>query len=127
MAIVYLRLSLPVHAFLNIVFAIETFLNYYFPSEEYLKERLIGLVENNRNVLEEYISDVPGFCQKVVKQRNYLAHNHSRPVPAISDQDYHYYIFVLKMLFEISFLKELGLDDSLIKISYFEKLYVQIL
>jgi hypothetical protein len=115
MAIVYLRLSLPIHAFLNIVFAIETFLNYYFPSEDYLKERFIRLVESNRNILEDYISDVPGFCQKVVKQRNYLAHDHSRPVPAISDQDYHYYIFVLKMLFEIAFSKELGLTESSIK------------
>jgi len=110
MAVVYLRLSLPVQAFLNIVFAIETFHKNYFVPDCYLRIRIKELIDSNNDILGDYLLDPNDFCDKVVKQRNYLAHDHSVSSAAIADDEYNYYISVLKMLFEISFLRKLGIS-----------------
>jgi hypothetical protein len=81
-------------------------------------ERLKDLIEGNKDLLHEFIYDVNDFCTRVKKQRNFLAHNHSESKnSAIDNEDYYYFIAVLKLVFECSFLKLIGLTDEQLKLS----------
>lgn len=79
--------------------------------------RLKDLISRNEIFIKEYITDAPDFIRIVSRQRNYLAHNHLETEKAtINPNEYKYYTAVLKMLFECSFLKQLGFEDKQIQL-----------
>jgi hypothetical protein len=81
-------------------------------------ERLRDLIEGNKELVHEFIYDINDFCTRVKKQRNFLAHNHSESKNSVIDnEDYYYFIAVLKLVFECSFLKLIGLTDEQLKLS----------
>lgn len=58
----------------------------------------------------EHLYDVDDFCKKVVTQRNFYAHNHYNN--NISEFNYHYFITVLKLIYEISLYSWLNLNED---------------
>jgi len=81
-------------------------------------ERLIDLVEQNKDLLQEYIYNIKDFCSRVKKQRNFLAHNHAESKNAtIGSEDYYYFIAILKMIFECSILKLIGVTEEQAKLA----------
>lgn len=113
----YFLFPSSIQSFLNLVFATETLHNSYFFSRRLIfKEMLKDLINRIYPLIEKYIYDVEDFSDRVKRQRNYLAHDHSLiSNVAISDNNYPYFISSLKMIFECTFLRILGLDDDRIK------------
>jgi ApeA-like protein/HEPN superfamily Apea-like protein len=115
----YLKIKQPVHAFLSLVYTIETFHRiFYQPTKKEitLVKRLEYLIKNNKEILSDFIPDSYKFSTLIVKQRNYLAHNHGTTHAVMDNSNYDYYIICLKIIFEISFLKKLGMNTDALKI-----------
>ncbi|UAY53217.1 HEPN domain-containing protein [Ferruginibacter albus] len=78
--------------------------------------RLRDLIQKGGILFDTYINDKDDFVRKVTKHRNYLAHNHKNSEEAaITSEEYPYFIAVLKMIFECSYLKILGFTDDQIQ------------
>jgi hypothetical protein len=74
-------------------------------------ERLLDLIERTKKHSVYFIYDIPDFCKRVKLQRNFLAHNHSEETRStIPQEHYLYFIAMLHMLFELSFMQVLGFD-----------------
>ena len=81
-------------------------------------DRLKDLIHKSKDFLGEYIYDIDDFCRRVKLQRNFLAHNHSQSKKnAIEDKHYPYFIAMLKLIFECSFLPRIGLAGDQLMLS----------
>lgn len=75
--------------------------------------RLNDMIVKSKSLVKEYIYDIDDFIKKVNKQRNFLAHNHGEIEKSVIGKDqYPYFIGVLKMIFECSFLRILGFEEE---------------
>jgi len=116
MQTMYARFHTPAQLFLNLVFAIETFHKTFFSNKTYLSDRLLELISQNETILQHYDLDKQEFAEKVNKQRNYLAHNHSlEDHSLISVDEYKPINTFLKMIFELSFLRQIGVSETLLE------------
>ena len=81
-------------------------------SNEYsLRKRIKDLINENKNILERYFKVPKNLENKIANARNYLTHfnedNHG-----IKSSDLAFYITVLKKLFELSLLREIGFEQD---------------
>lgn len=114
----YITFPSPAQLFLNKVFAIETFHKTFLGNGRklYLSQRLDELIQQNQSILDLYSFEESGFTEKVNKQRNYLAHDHSAEDRSlIQFEDYKNINLFLQMIFESSFLRVLGVNEELLK------------
>jgi hypothetical protein len=121
----YFKFPSPIQSFLNLVFAVETLHNTYFYDKNLnFKTRLKNLIDRISHLIGDFIYDVDDFCERIKKQRNYLAHDHSKTSKAaIPENHYSYFISTLKMIYECTFLGILGLDDARIE-TYLRKHFI---
>lgn len=76
-------------------------------------QRLKDLISRNNEFISSYIKDTNEFVKVITKQRNFLAHDHSEQSKSvITARDYQYHTTMLKLIFEISFLGQAGLEVS---------------
>lgn len=114
----YVSFPSPAQLFLNIVFAIETFHKTFFGNGRklYLSQRLDELILQNQSMMDRYTFDVRWFTEKVNKQRNYLAHDHSAEDRSfILPEEYTGVNLLLQMIFESSFLRMIGVNEELLE------------
>jgi hypothetical protein len=76
-----------------------------------LRKRIKDLIDENRNILQRYFQ-VPGnLASKIVDTRNHLTHfdkaNHGTRSNSLG-----FYITILKKLFELSLLREIGFEQD---------------
>ncbi|MES2373428.1 MAG: HEPN domain-containing protein [Bacteroidota bacterium] len=114
----YVSFPSQTQLFLNFVFALETLHKTFFANQRsmHLSKRLEELIVQNKDILSEYQIDEPGFVDKVFRQRNYLAHDHSNEDHShISADEYKRINPLLQMIFELSLLRLLGIEEPLLK------------
>lgn len=112
----YVRFDTPAQLFLNLVFATETFHKTFFANKPHLSDRFLELMAQNETILRRYDLNKEEFAEKVNKQRNYLAHNHSvEDHSVISIDDYKPINTFLQMIFELSFLRQIGVSEELLE------------
>lgn len=101
--------------FLMIVFAIETFHKTFFGNKRklFLSDRLDELIQQNQLILNRYLFNLEEFSERINKQRNYLAHDHSAEDHSfILPEEYTDINLRLQMIFELSFLRIIGLREE---------------
>ncbi|SKA10894.1 HEPN domain-containing protein [Sediminibacterium ginsengisoli] len=114
----YVRFPTPAQLFLNLAFAIETFHKTFFGNNRklYLSDRIDELIVENETILASYSLNKIEFAEKVNKQRNYLAHDHSAEDRShITHEEYEAINTFLEIIFELSFLRLLGVSESLLQ------------
>ncbi|MCJ7776744.1 MAG: hypothetical protein MUP16_00270 [Sedimentisphaerales bacterium] len=89
-----------------------------YSNEHSLRKRIKDLISENKNILERYFKVPKDLENKIVDARNYLTHfnkaNHEITLSTLV-----FYITILKKLFELSLLKEIGFEQN--KISMLTK------
>lgn len=114
----YMRSQSPAQLFLNYVFAMETLHKTFLGNQRpiHLSQRLRELIDQNQDLLSYYQLDEPRFIEKVFKQRNYLAHDHSVENHShITPDEYNSVNILLQMIFELTLLRLLGIEEELLK------------
>jgi len=88
-------------------------------SNEYsLRKRIKDLISENKNILERYFKVPKKLENKIADARNYLTHFHEDN-HRITPSNLVFYSTILKKLFELSLLREIGFDQD--KISMLTK------
>jgi len=83
-----------------------------------LRKRIKGIIRNNSDIVEFYLSNNSqknSFINKVVNTRNYLTHYDEKlKNNAAKGEDLYWLNLKLKILVEIVFMKEIGIDSEYI-------------
>jgi hypothetical protein len=86
-----------------------------YGNELSLRSRLIDLIENSHEVVTRKIKDVNRFVTCVVDTRNYHVHfDGSLETKALNGDDLFRYCTKLKVLLQVSLLKQLGFSNEMI-------------
>jgi hypothetical protein len=92
-----------------------------FSNEPSLKERLIDLVKETREIISPLIVDEDSFIKQVRNTRNYLTHyDKSLQKKAVKGGNLYWLTYTLEVLLQACFLKELGFPSEQC-IALFEK------